>query len=113
MCSSCGRCMAEVRFDFPHLIGWENASKGRILAQPLAIVRFGNQSLANLGNRTRQQLLPLGIATKQRRRIEILPRPPFEVGASNDQPLRVLRQPGRNSARQLKAHRVLDLVTHA
>ena len=112
MCSSCGRCMTEARFDFPHLLGREHTGKRGILSQPLAFVRPGHQRLANLGHRTCEHFLPLSIATQQRRRILILARPPFEIGAGNVQPLRVLRQPGRNPARQLKAHRVLDFVTH-
>lgn len=64
--------MTETRFDFPHLFGRENAGKRRVLAQPLAFVGLGTQSFAYFGDWTRQQLLPLGIATKQRRRVAIL-----------------------------------------
>src|SRR5262245_24125167 len=112
ICSSCGRCMTQARFDFPDFVRRKRTGKRRVLAQPLALVRLGNQSVANFGNGSPQQSPPLGITTKQRWRIAILLGPPFEVRPSKIEPLRMLRQSNRNLARQLEADVVLNFVAH-
>jgi hypothetical protein len=57
--------MTEAGFDFPDFRRRKHAGEGRILAQPLGVLRCGAKQITNLVNGARKNYLPLGMATEQ------------------------------------------------
>ena len=113
ICSSCCRCMTKAGFDFPDFRWREHAGEGRILAQPLGVLRFRAKQSANLLNRTGEDLLPFGIAAQQRRSGGVSERPAREVGPGKINDLRLPTQPFGHTPGQFQAHLISFRVIHA
>src|ERR1035437_969992 len=113
ICSSCCRCMAEAGFDFPDFRRRQHAGEGRILPQPLGVIRFRAKQGANLFHRAGEDLLPLGIASQQRRGGSVLLRPTREVGAREINHLRLPAHSFSNAPRQFQTHLIGFRVIHA
>lgn len=74
---------AKEALDFPDFLRAENSNKRRVLAKPLALVRFSAKRFADGVQGQREKLLPLDITSEQRRRIGVLSGPSLKIAYSN------------------------------
>ena len=96
----------------PNFLRGKDSGKGRILPQPLSILGFRAQEFANLIHRSAQDPLPFRIASQERRRAGILPRPALKVPASYIQQRRTFAQPARHAPGEFEADGILKFVRH-
>ena len=84
----------EAGFDFPDFRRREHPGEGRILAQPLCVIRFGAKQIANLVNGKDAITFDLLVGYDQEKQLEgIVPVSlGFAVQLSNGAPLEVLGQ---------------------
>ena len=105
--------MAEAGFDFPDFRRRQHAGEGRILTQPLGVIRFRAKQCADLVHRAGEDLLPFGIAAQQRRGGGILFGPAREVGLGESNQCRTQAQTFGHAPCQFQTHLIDFRVVHA
>jgi len=96
----------------PHLLRVQYARKRRVLAQPPGFLAVGTQEVANLLQRTFQNLTPLRVTPEQGGRLGVQACPAVEIVIGNAEQFRLPAQPRGHAAAQLKTDLVCKLVTH-
>jgi hypothetical protein len=89
ICSSWGRFMAKMFFDFPNLLRCQYTGKGRILAQTSGFLGVGFQEIKNFFQGTRQNLSPFSVTAQQTGSIGVTAGPAIQIVAGNLEPIPV------------------------
>lgn len=104
--------MSVAVLDLPNLRRGKHAGERRVLAEPLAFFRLGDQQRANVSQRTRQNGLPLRITAQERRRIGVSLSPAGKVLPREVEQLRTGAQARRHQAGKREADFVNPEMVH-